>query len=112
MVPGNSKMYEITWRDGNGQVKTHMPTVTRMFIDKYLRANAKETTRVKRGMFSGSYKSINSFTSIISGEWGATTNERGFISAIFFKPRINSSCQTTRRDASGSSIRQAKQEAR
>jgi hypothetical protein len=36
MVPGNSTTYEITWCDGNGQVKTRMPTVTRMFIDKYL----------------------------------------------------------------------------
>jgi hypothetical protein len=53
MVPDNGKTYEITWRDGNEQVKTRMPTVTRMFIDKYLRANAKETTRVERGMFSG-----------------------------------------------------------
>jgi hypothetical protein len=53
MVPGNGKTYEITWRVGNGQVKTRMPTVTRMFIDKYLKANAKETRRVERGMFSG-----------------------------------------------------------
>jgi hypothetical protein len=52
IVPGNSKMYEITWRDGNEQVKTRMPTVTRMFIDKYLKANAKETTRVERERFS------------------------------------------------------------
>jgi hypothetical protein len=38
---------------GNGQVKTRIPNVTKLFIDKYLRANAKETTRVDRGMFSG-----------------------------------------------------------
>jgi hypothetical protein len=53
MVPSNGKTYEITWRGCNGQVKTRMPAVTRMFIDKYLRANAKETTRAERGMFSG-----------------------------------------------------------
>jgi hypothetical protein len=46
MVPGNSKLYEIKYCDfDNGQVKTHMPTVTKLFIDKYLRANVKDTTR-------------------------------------------------------------------
>jgi hypothetical protein len=52
MVPGSSKLYEIKWCNFNEQVKTHMPTVTKLFIDKYLRANAKETTRVERGMFA------------------------------------------------------------
>jgi hypothetical protein len=52
MVPGNGKTYEIKWYDCNEQVKMHMPTVAKMFIDKYLRISVKDTTQVKRGMFS------------------------------------------------------------
>jgi hypothetical protein len=53
MVLRNGKTYEITWYDCNEQVKTCIPTVEKMFIDKYLRANVKETRRVERGVFSG-----------------------------------------------------------
>ena len=48
MVPGNSKMYEIKCCNFDRQVKTHMPNVAKIFIDKYLRANVKETTRSEK----------------------------------------------------------------
>jgi hypothetical protein len=51
MVPGNSKMYEIKCCNFNGQVKTHMPNVAKIFIDKYLRTNVKETTRSESEIF-------------------------------------------------------------
>jgi hypothetical protein len=50
----NQKLYDIRYCDfhDNKQVETHMPEVTRIFIDKYLRENAKETTRGDRDIFS------------------------------------------------------------
>jgi transposase len=49
----DKKLYEIQYCDyhDNRHIKTHMPEVTRNFIDKYLRANAKETTRSETGVF-------------------------------------------------------------
>jgi transposase len=41
------KLYDIKYCDfhNNRQIKTHMPEVTKLFIDKYLKSDAKETTR-------------------------------------------------------------------
>jgi hypothetical protein len=53
MLDGGKKMYGIEYCDfhDNKQIKTHMPEVTKIFIDKYLRANAKETTRSEKSVF-------------------------------------------------------------
>jgi hypothetical protein len=42
--------YDIHYCDfhTNGHIKTQMPQVTKIFIDKYLKANAKETTRSEK----------------------------------------------------------------
>lgn len=47
------KLYDIQYSDfhDNRHIETHMPEVTQIFIDKYLRANAKETTWSETGFF-------------------------------------------------------------
>jgi hypothetical protein len=47
------KLYDIQYCDfyDNKQVKTHMPEVTKLFIDKYLRTHTKETTQSDENIF-------------------------------------------------------------
>jgi hypothetical protein len=47
------KLYDIHYCDfhNNGHIKTQMPQVTKIFIDKYLKANVKETTRSEKSLF-------------------------------------------------------------
>ncbi|MDR2476712.1 MAG: hypothetical protein LBD18_02870 [Treponema sp.] len=48
------KLYDIQYCDyhNNRHIKTLMPEVSQIFIDRYLRAKAKETTRNETGIFS------------------------------------------------------------
>jgi hypothetical protein len=53
MVSGGNNLYEIKSCDfNNKQIKTHMPNVIKMFIDKYLLTNTKETTKSEGDIFS------------------------------------------------------------
>jgi transposase len=49
----DKKLYNIQYCDyyDNRHIKTHMPEVTKTFIEKYLKANAKETTRSDKPIF-------------------------------------------------------------
>jgi transposase len=52
MARGDNTLYEIKSCDfNNKQIKTHMPNVIKMFIDKYLLTNAKETTKTDGDIF-------------------------------------------------------------
>ncbi|MDR1252247.1 MAG: ISNCY family transposase [Treponema sp.] len=48
-----NKLCDIQYCDyyDNRHIKTHMPEVTKIFIEKYLKANAKETTRNDKPIF-------------------------------------------------------------
>jgi transposase len=48
------KLYDIQYCDfyNNKQIKTQMPQVTKILIDKYLKANVKETTRSEKNPFA------------------------------------------------------------
>jgi hypothetical protein len=47
------KLYDIQYCDfhDNRHIKTHMPDVTKFFIERYLKAEGKETTLSRRSLF-------------------------------------------------------------